>query len=223
MSKVIKLPNNRRPIRGKFINDAPYNVYRQGEKPHWTCPFYMKWKNAIDRCSGTIAGKDTYLDCFVRDEWIYFTEFRKWAVEQGMREEISKLLHLDKDMLEMHNKGYGPDHCCFLPLEVNQLLLDSRKVRGALPLGVNSQDKGYSSNCMGQGKRIYLGYYQDPMTAHKCWQLEKANQIELRIEFYKDFTDSMKILCRQDVADALLNRAQILRDDAANGRETIKL
>lgn len=222
MSKVT--PNNRRPIRGKYINDAPYNVYRQGEKPHWTCPFYQKWKNAIDRCSGTIAEKATYLECYVRDAWIYFTEFRKWAVDQGMREEISKLLYLDKDVLEIGNKGYGPEHCCFLSRDLNQLLLDSRKTRGDHPLGVSDhKDKGYAGYINRNGKQDYLGYFYDPMYVHKLWQIAKAEQIEFKVFEYKEFTDSMKILYRQDVADALLNRAQILRDDAAKGRETIKL
>lgn len=218
------MPNNRRLIRGFGVNDAPYNVYRQGKGvTHWTCPYYQKWKNAIDRCSGVRPEKETYVDCFVRDEWQHFTKFRQWAVDQGMREDISKLLHLDKDILEFGNKGYGPDHCCFVPRDVNQLLLDSRKTRGELPMGVNRQDTGYVSGVCSRGHQKYLGYYQDPMVAHKYWQLEKANEIEKRVDFYKEFTEEVGIVYRQDVADALLNRAQILRDDVANKRETIKL
>ena len=131
-------------IYGVGVNDADYNVTRSeytgitlpsGRKQTkivWRCPFYQKWDNMLARgYSHKYHEKHpTYKDCIVYEEWLTFSNFRKWMLTQDWEDK-----HLDKDYLFESNKVYSPDTCIFVVQLVNNFIEDRGATRGKYLLG----------------------------------------------------------------------------------------
>lgn len=75
----------------------------------------------------------TYVGCVVCDEWLHFSNFKKWFDANFVEG-----YDLDKDILVKGNKVYSPDTCCFVPHEINILVRNyNRKHKQFnLPTGV---------------------------------------------------------------------------------------
>jgi hypothetical protein len=124
-----------------------------------TTKAYSTWYNMIRRCypPQNQIRNYTYIGCTVCDEWLVFSNFKKWH-DENYREGF----HLDKDILIEDNKVYSPDTCVFVPQYLNSLLTDSRKARGECPVGVSramthrQKTPTYTAQCSnGFGKQIY--------------------------------------------------------------------
>jgi len=168
--------SKRTMIYGIGINDADYLVKSRvkGTENRISCPFYLRWKEMLRRCYSEKEHlrSPTYKNCEVVDEWKYFSNFKLW-----METKDWKGKHLDKDILVPNNKIYGPNTCIFVDKEVNLLLGKCDRRRGEYPLGVSKAIRRnkifYQSFVSGK----YLGFFVDIMEAHRCWQIEKYNQI----------------------------------------------
>ena len=92
---------------------------------------YQTWKNMMDRCyyENSINNHPTYKNCTVSSKWYCLQSFGKWF-EENYNSETMKGWHLDKDILLKNNKVYGPDTCCFVPMEINNLFTKSNIKRG---------------------------------------------------------------------------------------------
>lgn len=225
MNKVRKL------IRGIGINDADYvtqknitvNENGQQKTIYWKCPFYNVWRGVIERCySDDFKLKHpTYKDCTVCDEWLTFSNFRKWMETQDWEGNT-----IDKDILFFGNKHYSPETCVFVPHDINCILKTQRgNSGGVLPIGVTEKkdrlvgrSKRYQGLLRVNKKQRSLGYFHSPIEAHSVWQLEKANEIMERVRTY-----SKDKSFRQDVAKALLERRNKLIEDNLCKIETIVL
>ena len=178
-------------IQGFGINDANYAVSRyeriNGKSVIvWSCPFYERWTDIIYRCYSEVALKKhpTYKGCTVCNEWSSFMNFRKWMEGQDWEGK-----YLDKDFLIEGNKVYSPDNCIFLTNKVNCFISARGAARGDSPLGVSYykwRDK-YLARCSnGDGKNIHLGYFTDPLVAHKAWQRKKLEICTAYLEEFKE-------------------------------------
>ena len=154
------------------------------------------------------TGESVYIGCTVCQEWLNFSIFESWVLQQD-HEGCS----LDKDLLCQGNKIYSPATCIFVPQALNALLCDAAAIRGAFPLGVTfNKEKGkFMAQITRDNKRVYLGYFLTPLEAHQAWQLAKIAAIDAAV------TNDPRIRA------ALDKRAAQLRDDHANGRITTKL
>lgn len=206
---------------GLGINDADYQVTRyivgdNGKRRRvWVCPYYARWKALMERI-GPNSRDEAYFDKTCCDDWIYFTKFKSWMVNQ-----IWENLHLDKDILIQNNKEYGPETCAFVPDWVNTLLMTNTHRKGSLPLGVHLSSKG---QFRAQVSNVYtntnkhLGLYRTSEEAHNAWQLGKIDQIAKAIEMYEQ-----EKCFRLDVKEALLARSADILEDNKNKRETLFL
>lgn len=204
---------------GWGINDADYTPCTNGKM----CPYFVKWRSMIergyhDKCK---EKHPTYQDVSVSGAWKYFSKFRVW-----MEAQIWEGLDLDKDILFPGNKEYGPDVCAFVPQYINKLLNVSQRNR-SYPVGVSVKDfsgrgvNPYVAQCRDFGdtnKSRHLGRFPTALDAHRAWQLAKADVIETAILRYM-----LEPSYRQDIANALYLRTEMLRDDHANNRETFSL
>ena len=93
--------------------------------------------------------------------------------------------HLDKDILAVGNKEYGPDVCVYIPSMLNNFTIDNWASRGELPIGVHLRKPTgkYQSQCNNPitGKKHSLGYFNAPEAAHEAWlkyKLELAAQLK---------------------------------------------
>lgn len=116
-------------IYGVGIND--YNKTIKINNRHILS--YDVWRKMLSRCYDPQWHKrfPTYIPCSVCEEWKYFSNFKEWFDKNYI-----KGYDLDKDILKKGNKIYSPETCCFVPHEINLLLLKSEKVRGHTPIGV---------------------------------------------------------------------------------------
>jgi hypothetical protein len=140
---------------------------------------------------------------------------------------VWKGLELDKDILVVGNKHYSPDTCVYVPKFVNYCFLTKNGGRGIYPLGVSyitenrfgpdyKLPRPFRAGVNdGTGTLIRLSTFSDPMDAHRAWQLAKADVVENTVLRYM-----LEPCYRQDVANAIYLRAEMLRDDHANHRET---
>ena len=121
---------------------------------------YLTWRSMLGRCYShkTHNRQPTYIGCTVCDEWLYFSNFKKWYDNNYIEG-----YHLDKDILVEGNKIYSPDTCRFVPRYINNLLNDRMNARGDLPLGVHEQKPNilncritttYQAQCSGTAKKV---------------------------------------------------------------------
>lgn len=138
---------------------------------------YSVWYCMIDRCYNPAMHQKfpTYKDCEVCEEWLTFSNFKRWFDENYIEG-----YHLDKDILVKGNKIYGPDTCCFVPPKINALFISSKSKRGVLPIGVfGPSAKGkYGAQICIDGKRINLGRYDTPEEAFYAYKVAKEKHIK---------------------------------------------
>ncbi len=149
-------------VLGVGVNDSDYPVSRyEGSKQTWVCPYYSRWSSMLTRCYSNryVRENPSYEGCYVADEWLTFSVFRKWMLTQDWVEK-----YLDKDLLFKGNKEYGPNTCVFVTREVNNFIVE--KNNGLLP-GVHydvSRDR-YRTKSEGRN----LGSFKTEKAAHLAW------------------------------------------------------
>jgi len=114
----------RKPIYGVGIND--YEGYTATKQQHIRS--YSIWKGIIRRCFDEKFREKhpCYKDCTVCDEWLYYSNFKKWYDEHYIDDG-----EIDKDILSVKGaKLYSPLTCCFVPKSLNNALIDIRTSKG---------------------------------------------------------------------------------------------
>ena len=101
----------RRLVYGVGTNDAWYMIETTAGGETYCCGYYQRWVAMLRRCYSKQMHRKfpTYKDCTVCDEWITFSNFRKWMETQDWQGK-----ELDKDILFPGNKHYSPDNCVFV-------------------------------------------------------------------------------------------------------------
>ncbi len=158
---------------GVGVNDVNYKTTVDGVK----CPYHVRWKKMLMRCYSD-KWKDahpSYVGCTVCVEWLTFSNFRKWIIEQEVIHGTLYDMQLDKDIIDPSNKMYSPDKCALVSKRVNTFVLDSGESRGEFPIGVTRRSNGrFSSSCSSPfGGKINLGTFETPEEAHEAWKSQK--------------------------------------------------
>lgn len=163
-------------------------------------PAYNAWHRMLTRCYSEKYQRlhPTYQKCEVCEEWLTYSNFKKWFVDNYIEG-----YQLDKDILVKGNKIYSPDFCTFIPQHINSLLIDRSNDRGKYPLGVNYEPKfdRYKSCISIHGKVKHLGYFKDPDTAHLAWAEAKKKYVSECANASYNCGEISK-----EVRDALLSR-----------------
>lgn len=151
---------------------------------------YGIWFDMLRRCYSDKlhAKRPTYKGCTVCDEWLTFSNFRKWA--ENPDNGYSKGYHLDKDILTKGNKTYSPENCCFVPSSLNSITTTSATLRGELPIGVSKAGNRYRVRFSFADKLVNLGCFGDPIEAFNAYKEAKEHNIK-------------------ELADALFERGEI--------------
>lgn len=210
-------------VLSDFVNDADYKVSPVINGKPVVCPFYKTWRGLIARTASSVTklNQPAYLNVDCCDDWLLFSNFKAWMVKQkwsGMQ--------LDKDILVSGCNIYSPDTCAFVPSVINKILLESSNKRGNYPLGVHYRKKKttmineWKRPFIAQLKYKHLGVFDSALSAHSCWQKHKESKIRETVDLWKS---SGCLSYREDVASALLNRAEILKSDREKGLETISI
>lgn len=161
---------------------------------------YYLWKDMFYRCYSErfLNMRPTYKGCSVSENFKYFSYFKDWCNKQvGFGNEG---WHLDKDILVKGNKVYSEDTCCFVPKEINVLLVKSNARRGEYPIGVSyrkdrNKYKAGINNTIGS---CFIGYFNTPEEAFYAYKEVKETKIKVVAEKWKGLID-------QRVYEALMN------------------
>lgn len=185
----------RKLVYGIGVNDYVGRIKENGKH----IGAYTSWISMLSRCYGKseLEHRPSYIGCSVCDEWLLFSNFKRWYDENYV-----KGYQLDKDLLVKGNKVYSPQTCCFIPLEINCFLLESNSSRGKSGLkGIyktryNTFIAGYSEN----GKRVYLGSFKTLELAKKAYSKSKEKKAKKLAKLY-----FKKGLIKENVYISLLN------------------
>lgn len=203
-----RTPAKLKLVAGVGLNDANHPVVVEGK----LIKTYDVWKSMLNRCYSIKcqATKLSYIGCYVCPEWLRFSAFEQWMLQQDYGGK-----HLDKDLLYPGNKVYSPECCIFVSARINTILTEATSSRGALPMGVSVYACGtrYMSKCNTRGTQTYLGCFITPLLAHAAWQAARARAIDEAVA--EDSDPRVKV--------ALTRRADHLRDDLARGRITVSI
>ena len=154
---------------------------------------YKCWNHMLERCYSAKCQEKhpTYKDCRVCDEWLYYSNFKKWY-DENYYEINNKTSQLDKDILIKNNKVYSPDTCVFVPQFINTLFIKSQKIRGAFPVGVHyyKASKKYMARLRvfkdGKSVKKYLGSFDTAEEAFEVYKKAKEDYIKEVADNYKD-------------------------------------
>lgn len=166
--------HQRKRTNGLGINDIPYTKH---------ATFYLIWRNMLRRCYvADDMTLPTYKGCSVCQEWHILSNFKMWFDENYVEGYA-----LDKDILVKGNKIYGPDTCCFVPQEINNLARGFLRQRD-LPIGVSKRyGNRYCATLQWQGVRIHLGTFDTPEAAFLAYKKAKEQYVkELSEKYYKE-------------------------------------
>ena len=193
---------------GKISNPFYPTVYNKGyfgaknKKSNVTA--YNLWHDMMKRAySKNIHAKNSaYRDVEVCDEWLNYQNFESWCEGQKFftaKDMKGKNYHLDKDIINKGNKVYSPKSCCFIPQEVNNLLVLKKTVRGKYPLGVcyNKRKSCFVAYIDASGRK-HLGYHNNPDEAFQAYKVAKEDYI-------KEVAEKWKGKISDKVYDALMD------------------
>lgn len=166
-------------VCGVGVNDAEFATQRHAtindkRRAVWVCPFYQPWVSMLKRCYCVKyqKNKPTYIGCSVDSEWLMFSNFRSWMMNQDWEGK-----QLDKDILFLGNKFYSPRHCVFIDRALNVFMTERSASRGEWPIGVawdtNRSKLIAKINNPFIKKQEYLGRFDNPEKAHQAWKKRK--------------------------------------------------
>lgn len=177
-SGSIKNPNHKSVYGVGYFGIGEYktSINRKATKN------YVVWKDMLRRCYDyKHPEKDpTYKECLVSEEWHNFQIFSQWF-DNNYIEGFA----LDKDILQKGNKIYSKENCCFVPTEINSLLLKKNLNRGVLPIGVHKSGVKFHSRLSKKNIREHIGLYETKEQAFEAYKIEKEKYIKQVAEKYK--------------------------------------
>lgn len=168
----------KKKIANVGINDIQYNIKENGVVEE----SYKKWASMIHRCYD--KKEKTYMDCSVCNDWLLYSNFKKWHDTHYVVN-----WELDKDILFKGNKIYSPQTCCFVPQEINKTFTKTNSKRGELPIGVTistNKYKKYRSQITIDDKRVNLGCFYDVNEAFYKYKEYKEKHIKNLADKWKD-------------------------------------
>lgn len=149
---------------------------------------YKTWFSMLQRCYDNKFQEKhpSYKGCGVCEEWLNFQNFAEWY-EKNYYKVDNEQMCLDKDILNKNNKIYSPNTCIFVPQSINKLFTKRQNDRGKYPIGVTCKiNNKFSSNCNINGKRKFLGYFDNENYAFEAYKKFKEDYIKEKAEEYKE-------------------------------------
>ena len=166
----------RKLLHGVGANDAHYATQPRVNGVPLCDPACQSWVNMLKRAYNRKyhAANQTYIGVTVCEEWHSFSAFREWWLAN-----YREGWQLDKDMLSVGNREYGPSACIYVPRWLNSFTTDSGALRGEFPIGVylDRRRGKYQARCGNPitGKQHKLGYFTNPEAGHEAWLKRKLS------------------------------------------------
>jgi len=174
-------------VFGVGVNDWVGNVKVDGKD----IKEYQLWKSMLKRCFSEEYKQKypTYEGVTCSKEWLSMTKFIE-DVSQMKGFGLSGWA-LDKDILQKGSKLYSKDTCCFVPQEVNLLLIKCDNSRGEWPVGVDFHKASgkFRARLAINGKQNHLGYFNTVEEAFFAYKAAKEAQIKAVAQKWQHLLD----------------------------------
>ena len=190
----LKKGNVKNPLKPSVFNRGYLGIgkYLPSDKD-----YYLVWKSLLQRVLDDRYQEDrpTYKGVTMDDEWLNFQNFATWCDTQEFfkaEDDKGQPYQLDKDILIKGNKTYSPNTCCFVPSQINGVLISCKARRGDSPVGVsyNKVKRKFVAHInLGDGKRNHLGCFEDSTEAFKTYKRVKEVYIKSLAEKWKGKID----------------------------------
>jgi hypothetical protein len=167
-----------------YIGDGEYKISGSDKKQ---CG--ASWVHMLERCYDTRRKPvqyQSYEGCYTNEIWHNFQNYAEFYYTDKYRQED---WHLDKDIIVPNNREYGPEFCAFVPQEINNLILTSKKSRGEYLIGVSkvservNKSKPYYARVR-DGERVISSYFSTEYDAFMFYKEMKEKVIAARIAEY---------------------------------------
>lgn len=131
----------------------------------------------------------TYKECSVSKRWLNFQNF---CVDvAGIKNSDIKGWHIDKDILIKGNKKYSKSRCCFVPPEINTILVKKDNGRGKYCIGVCKNKKGlFTAQCSIRKSITPLGSFNSEEEAFLVYKEAKEKEIQRVAKKWKKKLDT---------------------------------
>lgn len=156
-----------RVMYGKAIDDR----WMAGEEDQNAV--FNVWASMIRRCIAPeyMARNPSYSDVKIAAEWLRFSGFYWWAIDQDRKGK-----RLDKDLLSPGSlRKYSPDTCVFLSQQLNSFLVDGGAL--GLPSGViitpRKTFKPMVHTSPLTKRKESVSEFDCPQLAHAEWKAQK--------------------------------------------------
>lgn len=182
-----------RTVKGVgFIGGDKYQTsYKRKGCKRKPTPAYTSWACRFKSCYADYEGGHIYDGVTICDEWHNFQNFAKWYYEQVSLYGRGGVV--DKDLLYLGNKVYGPNTCCYMPQAVNTLFACKgsgisgaalHKVSGlwraAVSVGLSELTKD------GIRKAKHLGCFKQKQDAVEAYVVAKTLHVREVVLKYQD-------------------------------------
>lgn len=188
---------NKHKVYGVGINDYNGTTRINGVE----LKSYKSWKRMLERCYSEkfLKNHPTYIGCKVCDEWLYFSNFKKWFDENYRFDllDIGINIHLDKDILsDNNNKIYSPDTCVFIPSKINNFLTNKKKNNKYDCIGVSSFKNKFKVliKDFDTGKNKHIGYFDNISEAHIAYNNARNEEVKKVVKYMKNLGYDNNIL-----------------------------
>ena len=185
--KGIEYPYHPRVYGVGFLGEGLYECRVDGK----ITKCYDVWHSFLKRSywKGYHASDKSYKNVTVCQEWHNFQNFAEWFYK-NYNPEYMNGWHLDKDILCKECKIYSPETCCFVPQEINIVILSYYTKNGVLPQGVRYKYSKFESNITINKVNKYLGIFNTSEEAFEVYKQAKEAYIKELAKKWKDKIDS---------------------------------
>lgn len=144
------------------------------------------WHSMLRRCyaKSSLKRQPTYMGCSVCEDWLLFSNFKRWWDEHQVAGWC-----LDKDILIKGNREYSPTACCFVPNEINVMMIRKKKKDG-LPQGITRTKSGkFQARVRVNEKDTIIGVFPTLEEAFQAYKVAKEAWIKEVADKWKDKLD----------------------------------
>lgn len=144
------------------------------------------WHSMLRRCyaKASLKRQPTYIGCSVCEEWLLFSNFKRWWDEHQVEGWC-----LDKDILIKGNREYSPSACCFVPNDINVMMIRKKKKDG-LPQGITRTKSGkFQARVRVNEKDTIIGVFPTLKEAFQAYKKAKEAWIKEVADKWKDQLD----------------------------------
>lgn len=148
---------------------------------------YETWRIMLRRayCPKVHARQPAYVGCSVADEWLEYQNFAEWFENH----EYSDCgYQFTKGLLIPDNKIYAPNRCVFVPVQLNNLVIDNSAMRGQCHQGVDFDKRGnkFEARIKINGKKKRLGHFNTEQEAYHAYKKAKEAYVKEKALEWQD-------------------------------------